>query len=203
MLLSMTGFGDARFQDQRWSIQVEVRTVNNRHLKLSTKISEPYTALEAEFEHLVPRAGTAGDRPDQHADRTSPAGRGLPVEHRGDLASYRDQLRASKFAAAVAARWISALLLVCRALSRSASYRREPARGLAGTRRRGEPGARPPGGGPHPGRPVDGRGAEVGWAMPSTISLPGLPTGAGRGAIVPEAPHRACAVAGPRPRGGG
>src|SRR5262249_44283042 len=53
LLLSMTGFGDARFQDQRWSIHVEVRTVNNRHLKVASKISEPYTSLESEIEHLI------------------------------------------------------------------------------------------------------------------------------------------------------
>ncbi len=35
MLLSMTGFGEARLQDERWSVGVEVRTVNNRHLKMS------------------------------------------------------------------------------------------------------------------------------------------------------------------------
>lgn len=93
MLLSMTGFGDARFQDQRWSIQVEVRTVNNRHLKLSTKISEPYTALEAELEHLVRervRRGTVQiimriDRPRQAEDYRLNA---------VALASYRDQLKA-------------------------------------------------------------------------------------------------------------
>jgi uncharacterized protein (TIGR00255 family) len=49
----MTGFGDARLVDPKWSIEVEVRTVNNRHLKLSSKISEPYGALEPELEHLV------------------------------------------------------------------------------------------------------------------------------------------------------
>ena len=53
LLLSMTGFGEARFQDPRWSIEVEVRTVNNRHLKLSARISEPYSALEPELERLV------------------------------------------------------------------------------------------------------------------------------------------------------
>jgi len=37
----MTGFGAARYQDQKRSIKVEVRTVNNRHLKLSAKLSEP------------------------------------------------------------------------------------------------------------------------------------------------------------------
>jgi uncharacterized protein (TIGR00255 family) len=93
VLLSMTGFGDARFQDQRWSIQVEVRTVNNRHLKLSTKISEPYTALEAELEHLIRdrvRRGTVQitmriDRPRQAEDyRLNTVA----------LASYRDQLMA-------------------------------------------------------------------------------------------------------------
>ncbi len=49
----MTGFGDARLVDQKWSIEVEVRTVNNRHLKLSSRISEPYGALEPDLEHLV------------------------------------------------------------------------------------------------------------------------------------------------------
>ena len=49
----MTGFGEARLQDERWSLGVEVRTVNNRHLKLSAKISEPYSALEPELERLV------------------------------------------------------------------------------------------------------------------------------------------------------
>jgi uncharacterized protein (TIGR00255 family) len=49
----MTGFGEARLQDERWSVGVEVRTVNNRHLKLTTKISEPYGALEPDVERLV------------------------------------------------------------------------------------------------------------------------------------------------------
>ena len=53
MLLSMTGFGEARNQDDRWTVNVEVRTVNNRHLKLSAKVSDPYNALEAEIEKLV------------------------------------------------------------------------------------------------------------------------------------------------------
>ncbi len=49
----MTGYGEARFEDPRWTIHAEVRTVNNRHLKLSAKISEPYTAREPEVEQLV------------------------------------------------------------------------------------------------------------------------------------------------------
>jgi uncharacterized protein (TIGR00255 family) len=49
----MTGFGESRLQDERWSVSVEVRTVNNRHLKLNARISDPYGALEPEFERLV------------------------------------------------------------------------------------------------------------------------------------------------------
>ncbi len=49
----MTGFGEARIQDDRWSVVVEVRTVNNRHLKLNAKISDPYGALEPDLERLV------------------------------------------------------------------------------------------------------------------------------------------------------
>ncbi len=53
MLLSMTGFGDARFQDDRLSASVEVRAVNNRYLKISTKCSEVYAGLEGEIERIV------------------------------------------------------------------------------------------------------------------------------------------------------
>ncbi len=51
----MTGFGEARLLDEheRWSIGVEVRTVNNRHLKVNAKISEPYGALEPDVERLI------------------------------------------------------------------------------------------------------------------------------------------------------
>lgn len=53
MLLSMTGFGEARLQTEKWTVEVEIRTVNNRHLKVTTKISDAYVPLEAEFERLV------------------------------------------------------------------------------------------------------------------------------------------------------
>jgi uncharacterized protein (TIGR00255 family) len=88
----MTGFGDARFQDSRWSIEVELRTVNNRHLKFSAKISEPYAALEADMERLVREKVRRGavqlsvriERPRRAEDyRLNTVA----------LASYRDQLR--------------------------------------------------------------------------------------------------------------
>lgn len=92
MLLSMTGFGEARAQDDRWAVGVEVRTVNNRHLKLTAKLSDPYGALEPDLERLVRETVRRGsvhlalrvDRP-----RCAEDYRLNPVA----LASYRDQVR--------------------------------------------------------------------------------------------------------------
>lgn len=93
MLLSMTGFGEARFQDERWSVDVELRTVNNRHLKLSSRLSEPYGCLEPDLDRLVRetiRRGTVQlvlrvERPRRADDYKINA---------VALASYRDQIRA-------------------------------------------------------------------------------------------------------------
>ena len=49
MLLSMTGFGQGRAD----GATVEVRAVNNRHLKLTVRGTDPYPLHEAEFEKLV------------------------------------------------------------------------------------------------------------------------------------------------------
>jgi len=49
----MTGFGESRFQDDSFALSVEVRTVNNRYLKVSVRGSEPYPMLEPELEKLV------------------------------------------------------------------------------------------------------------------------------------------------------
>jgi len=49
----MTGFGEARGEDSAGAVVVEIRSVNNRHLKISTRISDPYGAMEPELEQLV------------------------------------------------------------------------------------------------------------------------------------------------------
>lgn len=88
----MTGFGEARHQDARWTVQVELRTVNNRHFKLSARISDEFAAMEGALEQLIRervRRGTVQlnlriDRPRR------------PEDYRLNLvalASYRDQLR--------------------------------------------------------------------------------------------------------------
>lgn len=53
MLLSMTGFGESRSESEGLALSVEVRTVNNRYLKVSVRGSEPYPMLEPELEKLV------------------------------------------------------------------------------------------------------------------------------------------------------
>jgi len=53
VLLSMTGFGDARLDDGRIAVAVEVRTVNNRYLKVITKCPDVFAPLEGEVEKIV------------------------------------------------------------------------------------------------------------------------------------------------------
>jgi uncharacterized protein (TIGR00255 family) len=92
LLLSMTGFGEATRQEERWTIGVEVRSVNNRHFKLNSKISDAYAMFEPALEQLVReqvRRGTVQvslriDRPKR------------PEDYRINmiaLSSYRDQLK--------------------------------------------------------------------------------------------------------------
>jgi uncharacterized protein (TIGR00255 family) len=93
VLLSMTGFGEARVQDEHWSVGVEVRTVNNRHFKLIARVSEPYGALETEIERLVRetvRRGTVNVQIRVARPRRAEEYRLNTVA----LSSYRDQLSA-------------------------------------------------------------------------------------------------------------
>jgi uncharacterized protein (TIGR00255 family) len=55
MLLSMTGYGEARHQDDRLFLAIELRSLNNRYLKVAVRASEPYHLLEPEFEKVVRR----------------------------------------------------------------------------------------------------------------------------------------------------
>jgi uncharacterized protein (TIGR00255 family) len=53
VLLSMTGFGEARRQENEIAVAVELRTVNNRYFKFSLRISEGYGSLEPHIESAV------------------------------------------------------------------------------------------------------------------------------------------------------
>ena len=53
MLISMTGFGEGRAESDTIAVVAEVRSINNRHLKISYRSSDGYHALEPEVERLV------------------------------------------------------------------------------------------------------------------------------------------------------
>ncbi|MGR3317767.1 MAG: YicC/YloC family endoribonuclease [Candidatus Anammoxibacter sp.] len=53
MISSMTGFGSAEFEDDEKSIYVEVKTVNNRFLKIRIKNPEFLNVYEQEIEKLI------------------------------------------------------------------------------------------------------------------------------------------------------
>jgi len=55
VLLSMTGYGEARYQGEPLALSVELRALNNRYLKVSLRAPDPYHLLEAEFEKVIRR----------------------------------------------------------------------------------------------------------------------------------------------------
>jgi uncharacterized protein (TIGR00255 family) len=60
VLLSMTGYGEARHQSDHLSLSIELRAVNNRYLKLTVRAPEPYNLLEPEFEKVIRRVVRRG-----------------------------------------------------------------------------------------------------------------------------------------------
>ncbi len=60
MLLSMTGFGEARYQSDNLNVSIELRALNNRYLKVSLRAADPYHLLEPEFEKVIRRVVRRG-----------------------------------------------------------------------------------------------------------------------------------------------
>jgi uncharacterized protein (TIGR00255 family) len=60
VLCSMTGYGEATFQGDGLHLAIELRSVNNRYLKVSLRAAEPYNLLEAEFEKVIRRTVRRG-----------------------------------------------------------------------------------------------------------------------------------------------
>ena len=56
----MTGYGDASYQSDDLQVAIELRSVNNRYLKVVLRASEPYNLLEAEFEKVARRTVRRG-----------------------------------------------------------------------------------------------------------------------------------------------
>ena len=53
MLKSMTGFGDSRYEADKFSFVVEIKTVNNRYLKTSIKLPEIFSFAETELDKII------------------------------------------------------------------------------------------------------------------------------------------------------
>jgi uncharacterized protein (TIGR00255 family) len=53
VLRSMTGYGEARQQGERFTLAIELRAVNGRSLKVTVRAPEPYHLLEPEFEKVI------------------------------------------------------------------------------------------------------------------------------------------------------
>ncbi|MFO0799383.1 MAG: YicC/YloC family endoribonuclease [Gemmataceae bacterium] len=92
MLLSMTGYGEARAATAAAAVAVEVRAVNNRHLKVTVRGSDPYPLFEAEVEKVVRRHVRRGTLlVHVHADRrTKPTDAALNTDL---LTAYLKQAR--------------------------------------------------------------------------------------------------------------
>jgi len=60
VLLSMTGFGNATGQNDRFSAALEVKAVNNRYLKISVRLPDVLAPLEPDFERVVRAAVARG-----------------------------------------------------------------------------------------------------------------------------------------------
>src|SRR5215469_7917153 len=56
----MTGYGEASYQTDDLHLSIELRSVNNRYLKVSLRAGEPYNLLEAEFEKVIRRVVRRG-----------------------------------------------------------------------------------------------------------------------------------------------
>jgi uncharacterized protein (TIGR00255 family) len=53
LLKSMTGFGEGSHHADRGTVLVEVRSVNNRYLKINTKLPDSHSKFEADVERIV------------------------------------------------------------------------------------------------------------------------------------------------------
>jgi uncharacterized protein (TIGR00255 family) len=88
----MTGYGESRTQTAGVGVSVEVRAVNNRHLKLTVRGTDPYPLYETELEKVVRRhvrrgtllVGIRVERPGRSA---------APALNVATLADYLRQIR--------------------------------------------------------------------------------------------------------------
>jgi uncharacterized protein (TIGR00255 family) len=90
----MTGYGEARHQSDALNVAIELRALNNRHLKVTLRATEPYHLLESEFERVIRRTVHRGTL-QVHVRVDHPA---APMDFQINtlaLRSYLEQVRAA------------------------------------------------------------------------------------------------------------
>jgi uncharacterized protein (TIGR00255 family) len=81
VLLSMTGIGEGRVERDELSISVELRSVNNRHLKVSLRGPEAYLQLEHDIEKVIRgRIGRGTVSVQLRVDRRDGGGNSIDVD---------------------------------------------------------------------------------------------------------------------------
>jgi uncharacterized protein (TIGR00255 family) len=90
----MTGFGEARTQADAVGVSVEVRAVNNRHLKLTVRGTDPYPLYESELEKVVRRHVRRGTL-HVHVRVERQGQSAVPALNTATLAEYLKQVRAA------------------------------------------------------------------------------------------------------------
>lgn len=53
MLKSMTGFGIAEYKDDERTVRVELRSINNRYLKVDLRLPDVLQSFESEIERSI------------------------------------------------------------------------------------------------------------------------------------------------------
>ncbi len=92
MLLSMTGYGEARYSSETLTLSIELRALNNRYLKVSVRAPDPYHLLEAEFEKVIRRTVKRGTLQVQLRCEKQSTGQDFRL-NRVALHSYLTQIR--------------------------------------------------------------------------------------------------------------
>jgi uncharacterized protein (TIGR00255 family) len=94
VLLSMTGYGEARYQSDALNLSIELRAFNNRYLKINVRAAEPYHLLEPEFEKTIRRTVRRGSLQVHLRFERKAAPQDFRINAVA-LASYVEQLRAA------------------------------------------------------------------------------------------------------------
>ncbi len=90
--MSMTGYGEASYHDEALSVAIELRSLNNRYLKVMLRAPEPYNLLEPEFERVVRKTVKRGTVQIHLRCQRPPASQDYQVNATA-LRSYVQQLR--------------------------------------------------------------------------------------------------------------